>query len=521
MQPRSRRFSAPVSSENERAEFQQRVIFILRVSFAFALGLAVLAAAIVLTLYDGTLRGVFTTPATAVLVAIAFATFAAWQLVRSRKRSVLFLDVVATLTTVVLCWGWAFASTAGDAEGRDELKALFAITCTLAMYAALVPSTTFRTAVLGLVTLPMLAVGSYFMWHRTHPEAALREALLLLVWCLVGVACITVISHVIYNLRREARNAMQLGQYLLDAKIGEGGMGEVYRASHAMLRRPTAIKLVSAANPATRARFEREVQLTASLQHPNTVAVFDYGRTPDGVFYYAMEYLDGITLEELVRSHGPQPASRVVHVLLQICGSLSEAHSRGLVHRDIKPANVMLNERGDEKDVVKVLDFGLVKDTTTLGTSTADRVVGTPYFMAPESILEPNTVDHRTDLYSLGATAYFLLSGRHVFPGASVVMICSAHLHDVPVPLIALDLDVPPDLDRVILRCLEKKPEDRPQSARELADLLAACAVPTWSRADAASAWERIAAQRAPGAGARRPTATLAVALADRDTVAT
>jgi serine/threonine protein kinase len=310
---------------------------------------------------------------------------------------------------------------------------------------------------------------------------------------------------------------MQLGQYLLEAKIGEGGMGTVYRASHAMLRRPTAIKLMSTANAVSLARFEREVQLTASLRHPNTIAIFDYGRTPDGVFYYAMEYLDGVTLDDLVREDGAQSPARVVHILLQVCGSLAEAHAHGLVHRDIKPANLMLSERLDEQDVMKVLDFGLVKDTTPSAmASSANAILGTPYFMAPEAILTPEEVDGRTDIYALGATAYYLLCGRHVFEGSNVVEVCSAHLHEPPIPLANRNPRIPQSLDEVILRCLAKKPEDRPQTARELAGLLSACDVPAWARADAAGAWERLGRQKTQVQPDDKATATVTVTLGDR-----
>jgi serine/threonine-protein kinase len=210
-----------------------------------------------------------------------------------------------------------------------------------------------------------------------------------------------------------------------------------------------------------------------------------------------------------------------VHLLLQVCGSLAEAHEYGLVHRDIKPANLMLSERVDEKDVMKVVDFGLVKDTSSGAmASSMNAILGTPYFMAPEAILSPEEVDRRADVYALGATAYYLLSGRHVFEGSNVVEICSAHIHQPPIPLTNRNPRIPRSLDEVTLRCLAKKPEDRPQTAHELADLLRACDVPAWTRADATDAWERLARKKTAPPHVDALSATITVALGDRERVA-
>jgi serine/threonine-protein kinase len=303
---------------------------------------------------------------------------------------------------------------------------------------------------------------------------------------------------VIYGLRQEVRESRRLGQYTLEEKIGEGGMGIVYRARHAMLRRPTAIKLLppEKAGDENILRFEREVQLTAGLSHPNTVAIFDYGRTADGIFYYAMEYLDGINLEQLVKLEGPLPPARVVHILRQVGGSLAEAHEVGLVHRDVKPANIILCERGGMADVAKVVDFGLVKrfhadqtDATTALTREST-IVGTPLYIAPECFSGDGHVDARSDLYALGAVAYMLLTGTPVFSAGTVVEICAHHLHTPPVPPSErLGACVPPDLERLVLRCLAKAPADRPQSARALLQELEGAAIGGWTGADAANWW--------------------------------
>ncbi|MFO0865221.1 MAG: serine/threonine protein kinase [Gemmataceae bacterium] len=289
--------------------------------------------------------------------------------------------------------------------------------------------------------------------------------------------------------------AMQLGQYSLEEKLGAGGMGTVYRARHKMLRRPTAVKLldVDKMSEAAIARFEREVQMTSSLTHPNTVAVFDYGRTSEGIFYYAMEYLDGMNLDDFIRKYGPVPAARAAHLMRQACGSLSEAHGIGLVHRDIKPANLYLTQRGGIRDFVKVLDFGLVK---TVGAeqaniTSANAMMGTPLYMAPESVNSPDAVDARSDVYSLGAVAYYLVTGQPVFNGVSVVEICMKHVSETPVPPSERSVGkLDAAFESLILRCLAKKPEDRPANAADLLrELDRWTSDQRWTADDAATWW--------------------------------
>jgi serine/threonine-protein kinase len=277
-------------------------------------------------------------------------------------------------------------------------------------------------------------------------------------------------------------------------------MGVVYRAQHALLRRPTAVKLLLQGGRGDSVqRFEREVQLMAELTHPNTVAVYDYGRTADGVFYYAMEYLEGIDLEGLVAVGGPQPPARVVHLLRQICGSLAEAHQRGLIHRDVKPANLFLCRERSEPDTVKVLDFGLAKESAPRETQlTADNtVLGTPLYMSPEAFMAPEKIDARSDLYSLGAVAYLLLTGTAVFSAKTAIEVCAKHLHTAPEsPSLRLDRELPRDLEALVMACLAKDREQRPSSALALRTALEACA-PTgrWSANDAAAWWRDNAAR--------------------------
>jgi serine/threonine protein kinase len=324
----------------------------------------------------------------------------------------------------------------------------------------------------------------------------------LLALLVLSSVAIFVFTVTVARLRREAQKAeieaQQLGQYKLERKLGAGGMGVVYKGHHAMLRRQTAIKMldVDKVNDASIARFEREVQITCQLNHPNTVAIYDYGRTPEGVFYYAMEYLDGINLQTLVEKYGPQPEGRVIHILTQICGSLFEAHNLGLVHRDIKPANIMLNRRGGEADVVKVLDFGLVKaldEAKQAGSTAANSLTGTPLYMAPEAIQAPNTVDARSDLYAVGAVGYFLITGRPVFDTSSLVELCQQHVEAIPMsPAQRLGKPVSEELEYALLACLEKSRNKRPSTARDLALLLARSPLArSWSQEEADAWWGR------------------------------
>jgi eukaryotic-like serine/threonine-protein kinase len=298
--------------------------------------------------------------------------------------------------------------------------------------------------------------------------------------------------------RKEALKAKQLGQYALDQQIGSGGFGTVFRGHHALMRRPVAVKLLDPllANEHSIARFEREVQLTCTLTHPNTIALYDYGRTPEGRFYYAMEYLEGLGLDKLVEDFGRQPEGRVIHILRQVCGSLAEAHAQGLVHRDIKPANIYLTQRGGIPDFVKVLDFGLVKAHKTEGQlelTGATATLGTPLYMSPEAVENPHNVDASTDLYSLGCVAYYLLTGETVFSGLSVGEILLQQVRSLPEkPSVRLRQPVSADLEDLLMSCLAKKPAGRPASAKALEAALAKCAAAaTWTAVLAEEWWRK------------------------------
>ena len=327
---------------------------------------------------------------------------------------------------------------------------------------------------------------------------------------LLSVATILGGTWLLARWQKTARQAVlvaqQLGQYTLEEQIGSGGMGSVYRAHHAMLRRPTAVKLLDPekTNEAALKRFEREVQLTSQLNHPNTIAIYDYGRTPEGLFYYAMELLDGLTLHDLVQQYGPQPPGRVIALLRQICGSLSEAHSLGLIHRDIKPANVLVNQRGGMFDVIKVVDFGLVKELfgDEARITRANAITGTPLYMAPESIDHHQGVDQRVDLYAVGGVGYYLLSGAELFDAESLFELLKLQSTTMPdPPSLRTGVSIPADLERVIMRCLAKSPLDRPQTALELERLLADCAdANSWTSEMARDWWHRRDTEHPPPA---------------------
>jgi eukaryotic-like serine/threonine-protein kinase len=400
------------------------------------------------------------------------------------------------------------------ADAYVSMTVLLGAALIFVVRAALVPSPPLRTLVLtSVLGLPYVAVPFLFA-PASGSLPLLRTASFPVVsvvgyavWWAVVAAAATVVSRVVYGLRTEMRRVRRLGQYTLEAKIGEGGMGVVYRAHHGMMRRPTAIKLLRPENAVAvnLKRFEREVQLTARLTHPHTITLFDYGRTPEGVFYYAMELLEGASLDKVVAVAGRLEPARVVHVLYEVAGALVEAHDIGLVHRDIKPANIILCRQGGLDDFPKVVDFGLVKDLDPGGDATlthADVIAGTPLYIAPEAITSPHSVGPLSDLYSLGAVGYFALAGQTVFQGRTLVEVCSHHLHTPPEPPSKrLNVSLPADVEAVVMDCLQKDPSRRPTGARDLRRRLEACAdFGGWTEQAAREWWAENAAATAPAA---------------------
>jgi serine/threonine-protein kinase len=468
--------SLPTGGEQGRAFLQERLAFLGRVIGLIVFGFYVVGnmAAIPLPEYEPV--SWVAHGANRLMIAAILVAAAVWIFGRGPARSARSLEALDAGFALLMCGLFSMLALfpfRQETDGEVVSRSLLAITMTLVSRAVVIPSAAGRTLALSTLSiLAHIAVTSLIFFRAGHGLVGTAvQTIWAGSWLVAAVVLSTLASRVIYGLREEVREARQLGQYTLEEKIGEGGMGAVYRARHSMLRRPTAIKLL----PAGRAggdrleRFEREVQLTSRLTHPNTVAIFDYGRTADGVFYYAMEYLEGLNLDDLVRLGGALPAGRVVHVLKQVAGALVEAHGVGLIHRDIKPANViLLAEYGAAADVAKVVDFGLVKELDGRADLTRDdQIAGTPLYLSPEAIRAPDLVDARSDLYSLGALGYFLLTGTPLFAGRNAVEICGHHLHTPPVPPTErLGRAVPAKLSALLLACLEKEPGKRPASAR-------------------------------------------------------
>ncbi|MFL5511173.1 MAG: serine/threonine-protein kinase [Gemmatimonadales bacterium] len=429
-----------------------------------------------------------------------------WLLASRARLSRRSLGTLDAISIVVAC-GFLSIMTVND-EGQI-LQVLLALTVTVMIRAILVPSRPGRTMLLtALAFLPTVVMCI----ARHHPtellpgfSASYQKQYMTLntvLWSVLGITLATITSRVTYGLRRQVAEANELGQYVLEEKIGGGGMGEVWRARHRLLIRPAAIKLIrpqmSGDAELLLRRFEREARATAALKSPHTVQLYDFGATDDGRLYYVMELLDGLDLDTLVRQHGPLPAERVVHILRQVCSSLQDAHVNGLVHRDIKPANIVVSRAGTTFDFAKVLDFGLVKLDTDQKADDDVKLTnegsagGTPAFMAPEVVLGVADTDHRVDLYALGCVAYWLLTGKLVFAGKSVVEVMFHHAHTLPSkPSTRSELSIPPSLEELVMDCLEKDPPRRPASAEAVSTRLDAVSFQeAWTVERAEHWWE-------------------------------
>jgi serine/threonine-protein kinase len=370
-------------------------------------------------------------------------------------------------------------------------------------YGVLIPNTRRRSLLVvgSLTAVPFISLAAASAANPVLREidftpVFMQSALILLFPSAIAVFAAARTAALQLRAFEAERQAAKIGQYALKRRLGEGGMGEVWLAEHGLLKRPCAVKFIRpdlAAHRTTAARFAREVHAVTGLTHVNTVRVYDYGRADDGSFYYVMEYLDGPTLEQLVRETGPLPPGRVVYLLRQVCGALVEAHAAGLVHRDLKPGNVIVAALGGQRDVAKLLDFGLVQD---LSADAADRltrtgtVLGTPAYMSPEQAAGESAVDARGDVYGLGAVAFFALTGRPPFQGKTLGQLLAAHLSEPSPALTDLRPEVPADLAAVVARCLVKGKSDRFPSVSDLARALGQCeCAADWSAERAAEWW--------------------------------
>jgi serine/threonine-protein kinase len=398
--------------------------------------------------------------------------------------------------------GWARGDVTALTAGSKD--AIIGTTMLLFTYALLVPAPRRRAwrSIAAIAACPVAAEMLLFLIHpevfrlarRVETVQRVGEAvsLLAIVALLAGYG-----AHLAHTMRIRARDVRLFNQYRLRGEIGTGGMGAVYLAEHRLLKRPCALKVIRperAGDPRSLERFEHEVRATARLSDPNTVEVYDYGRAADGTFFYVMEYLHGLSLDELVERHGPLPPGRVIYLLRQVCEALAEAHADGLVHRDLTPGNIFAARRGRRYDFVKLLDFGLVQAVATRPGAAPGRegtVLGTPQYMAPEQITGDRPVDRRSDLYALGGVAYTLLTGQPPFAGSTATEVMDAQVRDPVVPPSRHRADIPADLEEVVLRCLAKDPDDRFSTAEELQLVLAACASAAgWDARRAASWWE-------------------------------
>jgi eukaryotic-like serine/threonine-protein kinase len=447
------------------------------------------------------------------LAAIGYALSVGLRCRRGRCSSVAFTRVAIAFLVVTSfgisaqLWSWE----------SDFPKSAFVFGVSwlgvwIAMYATIVtlpPRHILFASLLAWLTLPVVATVSVIVHGKPAefegpPWLAIARVSIPVLIC-VGIAYYCAFR--VFRLARAVTKARRLGSYRLSQKLGAGGMGEVWSAQHRMLRRPAAIKLIRPealgvgeknAGRTALQRFEREAQATAMLTSPHSIVLYDFGIDTEGLFYYVMELLEGRDLRTLVQTHGPLPAERAVHFLRAACDSLADAHHRGLIHRDVKPANLFTCRRGREFDVLKILDFGLVKNTRDTGDTLTELTgagvtSGTPGFMAPEAVTGEWPVDARTDLYGLGCVAYWMLTGQLVFEGKSPMAILVQHVKEEPPAMRArTELEIPARLEAVVRACLAKHPAERPASADDLGRELAAVAagLPAWTQSHAAAWWQ-------------------------------
>jgi Serine/threonine protein kinase len=436
------------------------------------------------------------------IAGLAVSLGVAWVIPRLEGRAEFALDIGLAFEV----FSALITSLITEAYPRHDPQAISWVCVTIILWPALVPSSPRKTFIAGLACATTIPLA---MWWGSvsHPGYATPEPFILTWLLLPAYVCAFIAmvpATVIRGLGKQVGKARSLGSYVLEDRIGKGGMGEVFRARHRLLARPAAVKLISPdalesatpdANRVIVERFRREAEAAATLRSPHTIELYDYGVAEDGTFYYVMELLEGIDFHELVRRHGPVVPERALHLIAQACDSLGEAHQNGMVHRDVKPSNMLACRMGLKVDYVKVLDFGLVKNemkhsAEQLQITSADVVSGTPAFIAPESVSGITTVGPPADVYALGCVAYWLVTAQYVFQAPNATMMLMQHLQATPVPPSHKSpKPIPQDFEQIILRCLSKDPAARPRDAAELSDLLRKCRpVSIWSE-DRAREW--------------------------------
>jgi serine/threonine-protein kinase len=407
----------------------------------------------------------------------------------------------AALIAIVNAWAMPAIPPGAPEIGRPSWIALLIL-----IFAMIAPGVPRQMLVASLMAASFDPLATFIVWILEGRAPSFVQSI---IFCWPSYACAFVVvvpAKVLHRMSRRLKEAQELGSYQLIERLGQGGMGEVWRAEHRFLARDAAIKLVRPEVLGARndqeaqnvlRRFEREAQATAALNSPHTIQVFDFGITQEGTFYYVMELLAGRDLESLIREFGPLPAARTIYLLRQVCHSLADAHARGLVHRDIKPANIYVCRMGLDYDFAKVLDFGLVKIRTRstsadLLTTMHHSTTGTPAYMAPECIVGDVEVDRRADVYALGCVAYFALTGSLVFDADNTMQMLMHHLHTEPVrPSEKSELPIPRELDDLILACLQKDPAKRPQNAGELLGMAYSChCADGWGQEEARHWWQ-------------------------------
>jgi eukaryotic-like serine/threonine-protein kinase len=528
--PRMLARAAPLQSP--RVQEEMRTLLHQRLAVIWPFSGLIFATALTIFLFGGTSLLAFPTakPTAGPLLGLAVLVFTAGTAVLWRRAHVSlgWLRVVEisglVAATAILCEmrvsGVRFGLAGSDGETDSwryyllgiMLYNTFGWVALILVEGIAVPGSLRRAAayVFPLALLP-LSIDLFFILAEPGAVALLAAAEIVAAQML-GFAVVMALfgSHKMDVLRREVGAARQaariIGPYSLTRLLGAGGMGEVYLAEHRLLKRPCAVKLIRpdrAGDPGTLARFEREAQAAARLEHPNTVEVYDFGCSDDGTFYLVMEYLDGMSLDAIVSTYGPLPAGRVVYILLRLCAALSEAHAIGLIHRDIKPSNILLCRQAGQVDVVKLVDFGMVQVAPARGDEKLTKpggFAGTPAYMSPEQA-EGKDVDPRSDLYSLGATAFYLLTGKPPFDGRGTIDVLFAHLYQ-PAPFLrSLVPDAPADLENIVARCLAKPPAERFATADELRKALEYCTSnEQWSSNQARAWWSAVLEHTIPPA---------------------